>query len=188
MENLRTFVAIKLPEELKERLANLQIELSKTQADVRWVLPANIHLTLKFLGYIEASLVPTLEHEYGLIARDLTPFGLEFYGTGTFPQKGAPRVIWIGCSGELSRLKQLAAQLDEVSKGLQIPTQDQPFTPHITLGRVKSPRNISRLKEVLDHFKQTSWGQARVDSFCLFKSQLRPEGPIYTCLKTFVFG
>ncbi|MFH1678513.1 MAG: RNA 2',3'-cyclic phosphodiesterase, partial [Candidatus Omnitrophota bacterium] len=95
---MRTFIAIELPEEIKNILGEIQDKLKQTRADVKWVQPQNIHLTLKFLGEINEDLVKKIASALNEIAQENSSFNLRLYELGAFPKIKYPRVIWIGAA------------------------------------------------------------------------------------------
>lgn len=182
---MRAFIAIGLPQEIKESLTQLQQELKATQADVKWVRPDNIHLTLKFLGEIDDTALEKITDIINGVAGKISAFKLRINSLGAFPKIDSPRVIWVGVDAGDKEVKEIATQLEGKIEKLGIPKEDRPFSSHITIGRTKSGLNRQNLVGVLkDKF---DLGGKNLEFFAskitLFKSTLSPKGPTYEILK-----
>src|SRR5512143_3510042 len=139
-EFIRTFIAIEIPDSIKAAMADVQKELRKTGADVGWTRPEGVHLTLKFLGPVEAELIPKLAAAVETAIKDEAPLAVEVKGTGVFPSARAPRVVWLGLGGDINVLAGIARKVDAACEGLGFKPDGRPFKPHLTLGRVRSPK------------------------------------------------
>ena len=183
---MRSFIAIELPEEIKKHLNRLQQELKSCGADVKWVEPANIHLTLKFLGEIDEQTRDAVAAAMQDVAAKHKGFACSLGAVGAFPRPEAPRVIWIGLDAGDNEVKDIASGLEERLSCAGIPREDRPFSSHITLGRTRSAVNIRLLGEKL-HASAASTLTAvaafRVEKIYLFKSTLTPHGPIYGVIR-----
>ncbi len=183
---MRCFLAVALPKEIKEILRGLQGKLRTVGAGVRWVRPEGFHLTLKFFGEISEGKLPTLVQAAERTARDFEPFELALSEIGFFPEKSAPRVVWVGLSGELEPLLELHRKLEKAFKKVGFPPERRPFHPHLTLGRVKDPRQgemLRRRAAELSVPRKTF----RVKGLTFYRSRLHPEGAVYTALETVEF-
>jgi len=188
MEKIRSFIAIELPGELKQALAELQRKFkSAGSLPVKWVDPANIHLTLKFLGDIDVDspekIVKALEEAAG----GLTSFNIEVRGLGVFPNMNRIQIIWVGLHGELEKLGQLQKRLETSLKLLGFPPENRPFTPHLTLARVRDyarPDERQKLGQVISAANFEGKYIIKVTAVNLMRSQLTPEGPLYSKLGT----
>lgn len=185
---MRTFIAIELPKEIKDFLRHLQEQLKRSQADVKWVEPQNIHLTLKFLGEVDDRKLDEVKQILEDTTRDKNPFSIRLSSLGAFPKIDSPRVIWIGIDKGNSQTQEIAKELEEKIAKVGIPKEDRPFSSHITIGRTRSTLNRQKLVENL----KTSAGQSVdtggelefiVTKITLFQSTLTPKGPIYAVLK-----
>ena len=178
---MRTFIAIELPDTVKAELANLQAELRQTGADVTWTKPDNIHLTLRFLGEVEERQLDELKQLCAETAAAFQPFSLALKDTGYFPNFRQPRVLWVGLAGEMEIAKQLQKRLDAelIARGFN--QEDKPFKPHLTLGRVKSGKNLKLLVAKADMYSLPELS-FEADELVLFKSELLPAGARYTAL------
>ncbi|OAQ21870.1 RNA 2',3'-cyclic phosphodiesterase [Thermosulfurimonas dismutans] len=179
---IRCFLAIALPERIKEILAGLQKELKTIGANVRWVRPDGFHLTLKFFGNIPEEKLPALVRATEKAKDDFNPFELSLSGLGFFPEKGPPRVIWVGLSGELEPLLALQRRLEKAFKKVGFPPEKRPFHPHLTLGRVKESRGTGKLKELAGKLKIPA-ESFRVERLTFYRSVLHPEGAVYSVLE-----
>jgi len=184
----RSFIAVSIPEAIKNQLAGLQSRLKRADADVKWTRPEGIHITLRFLGYLHEQDLEKVKEALRASAKDFSPFETEIKGSGSFPERGRPRVIWVGLSKGEKELKEIFARLEQelIKRGLG--SADRPFRGHLTLGRVRTGKNINKLVEYLQKESAKSFGAYSAESICLFKSQLHPQGAIYTALKEEFFG
>ncbi len=183
---MRCFLAVALPEEIKEILRGLQEELRPVGTGVRWVRPEGFHLTLKFFGEIPEGKLPALVRAAEKTARDFEPFELTLSEIGFFPERGAPRVIWVGLSGEIKTLTELHRRLEKAFKKTGFPPERRPFHPHLTLARVKDPRQGEKLRRRAAelHVPHETF---RVEGLTFYRSRLHPDGAVYTALETVEF-
>jgi 2'-5' RNA ligase len=182
---IRCFVALNLSPEVKAHLAELQAQLKQAKADVSWVKPENIHLTLKFLGEVEEERIPAIKCA---IQEGLEGEGrllLTLAGLGTFPHPRSPRVIWVGIEGEKERLSHLQERMEQAMEKVGFPREGRPFSPHLTLGRVRSARGLSDLLDLLGRQAGSGFGTIEAQSIELMQSQLHPAGAIYSILESF---
>jgi RNA 2',3'-cyclic 3'-phosphodiesterase len=185
---IRAFLAIELPDSLRSGLAQVQEELKRSRADVRWVAPGNIHLTLKFFGNVPDDEIETLAAAARQVAAESAPLQLQVTLAGAFPSLNAPRVVWLGLGGDLVPLTQLFYRLEKAYATLGHPPEGRAFNPHLTLGRVKSPANRERLARLLAKLPPLNWPPFEVKELILFQSVLSPQGSKYTALKVIPLG
>lgn len=176
---MRTFIAIELPERVKSALTELQRELKQCKADIRWVKPDNIHLTLKFLGDTDEKILDSIVEELKAACSGYGRFDLETRGVGVFPDMRAPRVLWIGISGNDSLIGLQKSIEDGLAK-LGFSPEKRRFSPHLTLGRFKSSSGKEGLYDKIEERKDISLGSIEVKSIFLIKSELTPSGAEYT--------
>ena len=138
---MRAFIALELPEDVRRALGAAQCRLAASQADVKWVAVAHLHLTLKFLGEITEEQRAQVVRLLKALASTTAPLRLRFTGLGSFPTQRAPRVLWVGVEDETQQLPRLAAALGRGLASLACGERDERFVAHVTLGRVRSPRN-----------------------------------------------
>jgi len=184
MEQIRSFIAIELPDEVKSALDQLQAQLKTgDQLPVKWVDPYNIHLTLKFLGNIDVNKVREITGAMEAAAQGISPFKLEVKDLGVFPNLKRVRVVWVGVSGEVAQLNQLQQRIESNLSPLGFAPESRSFTPHLTLARVReqaSPDEQQSFGELIASTKFEAVYGFDVDSINLMKSQLTREGAIYS--------
>ena len=183
---MRTFIAIELPREIKAHLIRLQEKLRATEADVKWVEPDNIHLTLKFLGEIDDLKLEKITAIIEAVAAEKPQFEIRIVSVGAFPKLHFPRVIWVGIDAGDKETKDIAKMLEERILKLGIPKEERVFSSHITIGRTRSTKNRDVLIQELKKLGENPLGgdlSFFVTKITLFKSTLTPQGPIYEPLK-----
>ena len=179
---IRSFLAIELPATVQTKIRKIEEDLGSTSADVRWVSPGKIHLTLKFFGNIEESKIDSIITAIKGPINTAKPFDLSVRGTGAFPNLKNPRVIWIGLVDAEGILTALQKELESSLEKIGFEPEDRPFRPHLTLGRVKSNRGKEELIRSVDKYREEEIGTFQVEKIVLFKSDLTPTGPVYTRL------
>jgi 2'-5' RNA ligase len=185
---LRSFLAIELPGTILKKIGGVQEDLKSSNADVRWVSSERIHLTLKFFGNInESRIEPIVKSIEGLI-QTTSPFPLRVTGIGAFPHLKNPRVIWIGLLDEKEVLISFQKRMEAELEKIEFEPEDRPFQAHLTLGRVKSSRGKDELVARIERYREEEFGDFRVEKVTLFRSDLRPTGPIYTPLREIRLG
>jgi len=183
MEKIRAFIAIELPEEVKAWLSSVQSKLRPEQHPyVKWVSADGIHLTLKFLGNIDREKVSPIAEAMAEAAQGVSPFRLEVSGLGAFPSRGRPQVIWVAVGGEVEKLASLQRGIDHSLVALGFSAETRPFTPHLTLGRLReraSAEERRRMGEALLAAKGEEGVPFHVAELSLIRSTLTPKGAIY---------
>ena len=185
---IRSFLAIEIPVTVLEKIEKIQEDLKSSRADVRWVNPGKIHLTLKFFGNIEESKVESIVESIGGPVHTTSPFSLQAKGLGAFPHFRNPRVVWLGLVDRQQILIPLQKQLEDQLEKIGFQREDRPFQPHLTLGRTTSSRGRDELVGRMEKYREEEFGEFQVEGVTLFKSELNPSGPIYTRLKELKFG
>ncbi len=170
------------------KIEEVQRDFKTSQADVRWVSPEKIHLTLKFFGNIEESRVESIIQSIEKPVHTTSLFPLKVRGVGAFPHLKNPRVIWMGLVDEKEILISLQKELETTLEKIGFQAEDRPFHPHLTLGRMKSNRGRDELVGRMEKHREEEFGDFQVERVVLFKSDLRPTGPIYTPLKELRLG
>lgn len=183
-ENLRTFIAVELDDGVKERLREIQQQLQQLEGDVKWVEPGNIHITLRFLGELNPKRLKVVQHQFPTFLQNISSFRIAISGLGAFPNPHKPKVIWAGISDPDGRLSQLAEQIEDGLCRCGIGKDDKEFSPHITIGRTRSFKNLSRLAEAIPPYSISPAIEQIVRRVTLFKSTLTSQGPIYEPLQT----
>jgi 2'-5' RNA ligase len=191
-EQIRSFVAIQLPEEAKKGLARLRKRLERDDHRfVKWVDPGGIHLTLKFLGNIPSTRVTEITEAMKRAAQGISPFLLEISGLGAFPNLKQARVIWVSIGGELDRLSTLQRNMDSALAALGFAAEERPFVPHLTLARIREGASAPERKGFGEFVSSAAFEYkyaVEVEAIRLMRSQLTPAGAIYTCLSVVGLG
>jgi 2'-5' RNA ligase len=183
MARVRTFIAIDLGKAIRDRLVSLQDNLARAGTEVKWVEPDNLHLTLLFLGEVDMVELPTICEAVAEGARQHAAFPLTVETVGCFPNPRRPRVLWAGVG---VGVQEVCALHDSLEKPLLelgcYRREERQYTPHITLGRVRTERPGDNLAAALA--KQAAWkgGETTVREVHVMGSELTPKGPIYTVL------
>ncbi len=184
MEQVRSFIAIELPDELKLGLTQLEAQLKmSTQPWVKWVDPYSIHLTLKFLGSIAADRITEITRVMEEAIQGISPFHLEVKDLGVFPNLRRVQVAWVGISGEVDKLSQLQQHLESNLARLGFAPETRPFTPHLTLARLRNRASLDERQSFGQLIATTRFEAAytiKVDAINLMRSQLTSEGAIYS--------
>ncbi len=184
---MRLFVAVSLPSEIQNRLAAVQDQLRRAQADVSWVRAENVHVTLKFLGEVEVKRLDRMRLALTEVARAAAPFSMQVAGVGSFGGR-IPRVVWVGVGEGAEPLVQLAGLVEGALARVGFPKERRGFTAHLTLGRVRSSRNAEALLALILDTPASTFGTVKAMQFELMQSELRPSGSVYTVLDRFPLG
>lgn len=182
METVRAFIAIDIGDEIRNSLDELQRKLKKAHSNVRWTKPKNMHLTLAFPGDVPVNELDRIKSAIAQAGRGVEAFELEATGTGTFGKPGHPRVIWAGIA-DCPPLVKLQQRIEEALLAAGTAFDRKPFSPHLTLGRVKSiDPHTAALLDKLENYKDAKLGHNRIEAVELIKSELSPHGAEYTVL------
>jgi 2'-5' RNA ligase len=179
----RTFFAVELSQKIAAGLRMIQGRLKERISGVRWVRPEGIHLTLKFLGEVDADRIDGIAGKAEEAVHAGGPFTIVIRGCGVFPNARNPRVIWIGIDDPSGELKKLQARVEEGMEELGFMREGRVFAPHLTLARLSSGRGKGAIAQALDAIKESNLGTMEVREICLFRSHLKPTGAEYTKLK-----
>jgi len=174
---MRCFVAVDIPNNLKEEIYRVLEGERKRFRELKWVAMENFHITLKFLGSVERERIKKIKEVLERVAEKHSPFKLKPDSLGTFPEKGSLKVLWLSLvDGE--KIKSLATDVENSLTSIGFPKEKRPFTPHLTLARA---RRNSKERITLDDFevKRVQFPYFLVDHFTLYESELKPDGPIY---------
>jgi 2'-5' RNA ligase len=172
---LRCFIALELPEELKKNIYVCIEKMKAARADVKWVRTENLHLTLKFLGDTAEELLKSINERLISLAKAHDRFYFHISGAGVFPNVKYPRVVWLGVHDSEEIIK-LQHDIEESMAGLGFKRDGKQFTPHLTIGRVRSLRNTGALMKELATLKEVDFGKIEVVNITLMKSELKPGG------------
>jgi 2'-5' RNA ligase len=176
--SIRTFVCIEIPESIRRQIGDLQNGLRRVEAHVSWVKVENIHLTLKFLGSISPARLAKVCEAVERVTRSRSPFDVEVSGAGCFPSRRNPRILWAGItiSAELTDLH--AALESELAK-LGFERESRKFSPHLTIGRLRSTNGSNSLADAI---AKNSLGSYIFSNrqVVVMRSDLHPSGSVYT--------
>jgi 2'-5' RNA ligase len=172
---------------VRQLLEEYQNRLRPAQADVRWVRPSNIHLTLKFMGELPESDVVKVVEICREACRGEGTFSLNLEGTGAFPNQRRPRVLWVGLAGGVDRLRGLQGRMEQALGSVGFPAEDHVFSPHLTIGRFRSARNLAKLLEITSR-SDIAPEPFPVEEVVIYKSRLTPQGPQYSVLAKCTLG
>ncbi|MFC1983702.1 RNA 2',3'-cyclic phosphodiesterase [Chloroflexota bacterium] len=184
MEQVRSFIAIELPDELKVGITQLEarLKLSK-QPWMKWADPYSIHLTLKFLGSIATDRISEITSAMEEAVQGISPFHLEVKDLGVFPNLRRVQVAWVGISGEVDKLSQLQQHLESNLARLGFAPETRQFTPHLTLARLRNRASLDerqRFGQLIATTKFEATYTIKVNAINLMKSQLTREGALYS--------
>jgi len=184
---VRLFVALELPAGHRAALAEVCEE--GRRGGVRWVPAANVHLTLKFLGEVEAKLVPEIEAALAAVASEAAPITLALAGGGCFPSPRAPRVVWVGVGEGAEEAAALAAAVDRALAPLGFGREKRRFRAHLTIGRPKGGReSAATAAGKIERLRSFEAPPEAAEALALVKSTLTPEGAVYEILARLPLG
>ena len=177
---MRLFIAIELPEAIKQGIAKVQEQLRETGATANWTRPEGIHLTLKFLGEVEESKTREIMQMLVGATQGTGKLNLEVTGAGAFPNVKTPRVLWLGVTGDVEKLGLLQASVENAMTGLGFEREERKFSPHLTLARIKFPKPRDNWQQKIESIRDVKLGGFEADRVSLMKSELKREGAVYT--------
>lgn len=184
---IRCFIAVKLPEGIRRSIADLIAWLRNTGTGVAWVPADNIHLTLKFLGNTDQALIPQIKHGISKKLSLCSPFYIKIVGVGCFPSEKHPKVLWLGLKNT-EVLGSISKEIDALVTGYGFPPEDRPYSPHLTIGRVRSQKGNAEMLRRFAEFREADFGELEVRSIHIMKSELKPAGAKYTSLAEIPIG
>ncbi len=152
---------------------------------INWVRKDQMHLTLAFLGDTEENIIPGLVSGIENVMNSHHSFKLTLSGLGVFRNIHDPRVIWTGCESE-AEFQQIKTETDKVLESLEFEVDDRPFSPHLTLGRIKSMRHQNHLGQLIGVYKDTVFQSENIRQIVLYESRLTTDGPEYTAVHKFL--
>ena len=188
---MRLFLAVELDERVRSEAGRVveilrrRAESSAPRSRLTWVTADRMHLTVRFIGAVDeerlAELRRVLDPPF-----ETPPFALSVEGSGAFPPKGPPRVLWAGLHQGRQHLLALERELTGRLSTIGIPPEDRPYNPHLTLARVRDPAGL-RAAALLDGLHTHTFGHSTIDAITLFESRLSPKGPTYVALARAAF-
>ncbi|MBN1870704.1 MAG: RNA 2',3'-cyclic phosphodiesterase [Candidatus Omnitrophica bacterium] len=181
-QTIRTFIAIPLNTEIQQAISRVQERLKKHDCSIKWVKPENIHLTLKFLGDVELEKIDTIKQKLESLFKGIGPVKLEMTQLDAFPSINHPKILWIGLKDDEQKISRQVSVLEDELGKLGFKKEERPFSPHVTIGRIRSPRNIQALSEAMSEYSFPAGLKQVIDCIILYKSTLTSQGPIYESL------
>ncbi len=183
MPDIRTFIAVDVPKEIKMELDKLIASLKSYGPEVRWVRAANLHVTLRFLGDIPQESVPMLAKEIEKNIAGFGQFDISLSGLGGFPNLKRPRVIWVGTGVGEDKIVKLAELVEKSCIDAGFGKSDKQFSSHLTIGRIKFPHGLESVVSKIETMKFET-APFKITEVVIFKSDLLPSGPKYTRLES----
>jgi 2'-5' RNA ligase len=184
---MRCFIALDISAAVRDEFAGLLEDLKASGADVKWTEPQNLHLTLKFLGEIGEDKVEKVKQALEGLVSQSRPFAIRFAGLGSFGDPKHPRVLWVGVEEGRDELKNLALKIETQLQALGFEKEPRSFSAHLTLGRVRTGRNLKALIEKLKTLSFSSKNTVKIDRLFFYKSTLTQQGPVHEVLSRHVF-
>ena len=179
---IRAFIALTPPVTLQQAFADVQATLQRLPFAFRWVKPAQVHLTLKFLGNIPPETVDSIARAMQQTVTTLAPFTVSVRGLGCFPHPAHPRVLWMGIDAPPDTLQPLHLRLETALTPLGFTPDHRPFRPHLTLARGQQRVHGHQLTTALEAYRDRHFGDMLVERVSLLQSQLHRDGAVYTML------
>ena len=184
---MRLFTGIELDAAVVRAASELVAELTRRcerlapRARVAWITPEQMHITVRFIGHRDDEACARIRSELdGPLP--VPPFTLTIGGLGSFPPRGSPRVLWVGLSGDIERLRATEREVTARLARVSVPPDDRPYSPHLTIGRVKEPGGLKTLP-LFQGFGDIALGTSSVEAITLFESRVSSKGPTYIPLQ-----
>ena len=185
---LRAFIAIEVPEKIHNDIRRLQRAVASHRLNIRWVKPVNMHLTIKFLGDVDPSDMEVFGRILSDTAANHPIFDLLPQGVGIFPNIRRPRIIWAGIAGQTDVLRSVRKSVENALVSLGFAADKRPYRGHLTIGRIKTHLDQGRLVTALRTHQVFVSKTFSVERLVMLKSELHPNGPVYTKLLEMPFG
>ncbi|MBI4637242.1 MAG: RNA 2',3'-cyclic phosphodiesterase [Candidatus Rokubacteria bacterium] len=185
---VRSFVAVLLDPDTRAALGTAIERLRRAGRGVAWVVPDNLHVTLKFLGQVDEARLGEVASALAAAAAGVAAFDFVVQGLGAFPSVDRPRVVWAGAGEGAGALVTLASRVEEALGPLGFAAEARPFSPHVTLGRLRAPRRDPALAAALGASPGQVFGRIRAARVSLMRSDLSPRGARYSELAAAALG
>ncbi len=180
---MRLFVAIGLPDDVRDRISSAIDGLRATPSPVSWIPAANLHVTVKFLGDIPPVRVPGVGDALQTAVSPFATFDLETEGGGAFPSARAPRVLWVGFREPLELARALQDNIESALSAAGVPRDAKPFHPHVTIGRIHGATPPGWGDAAMRALAGRRFGTVPVTSVLLYESRLSPSGSTYRVIR-----
>jgi len=184
----RTFIAVDLDATLRDAVVALEQDLETAGARLKWIKPANLHFTLKFLGEVSTAQVARARIAARETAAAAQPFRIHLESLGAFPTLQKPEVVWVGVGEGKDELEALAAGLERQLVRQRFPLDRRHFRPHLTLARIRDVRAWGDVVRALERLRGVSLGRQVIDTLIVYESRLSPKGSSYTALEEVPLG
>ena len=181
--SVRTFIAVIIPDHIRQAIADFQGRLKSVGGDIRWVRPGSMHITLKFLGDVRESMINPVGDAVEKAIRGQAGFDITVSGTGCFPNIRRPKVLWVGIGEGANVLTGIVEGIESALEGLGFAREKRPYSAHLTLGRVRSPQGVEKTVAAMQQ-NIFSAGSYPADRVCVMKSELKPSGSVYSVLRS----
>jgi RNA 2',3'-cyclic 3'-phosphodiesterase len=189
MPRLRTFIALDLGKTIRDRLVSLQENFAKITTGVKWVEPQNLHITLLFLGEVEDREIPAVCRAVEEVAQSLGSFSMSVEGAGCFPNARRPNTLWVSVGAGVQETCKLHDALEPPLMALGCyRREERKFTPHVTLGRIRSVQAPTGFAQALAKYQTWKAGDVTIRDVHVMSSELTPTGPVYTVLSRAKLG
>lgn len=183
---IRTFVSVSVPKEIVNIQSMLKSTVEPKGVKVRWVMNGKMHLTLKFIGNTTQGSIDNLNEALFNVVKSAKVINLSISGTGAFPVKGRPNVLWLGIKGDIDELKQLTVNINNSLEPLGFITEKRDFLPHVTIARIKS--NQKKIPNISNYLNTTFTElPMKIVKISLMQSESFSKGTFYTILGTHFF-
>lgn len=183
---IRTFVSVSVPKEIVNIQSMLKSTVEPKGVKVRWVMNGKMHLTLKFIGNTTHGSIDNLNEALFNVVKSAKVINLSISGTGAFPVKGRPNVLWLGIKGDIDELKQLTVNINNSLEPLGFITEKRDFLPHVTIARIKS--NQKKIPNISNYLNTTFTElPMKIVKISLMQSESFSKGTFYTILGTHFF-
>ena len=183
---IRTFVSASVPKEILNIQSMLKSTVEPKGVKVRWVMNGKMHLTLKFIGNTTQVAIDNLNEALFNVVKSAKVINLSISGTGAFPVKGRPNVLWLGIKGDIDELKQLTVNINNSLEPLGFITEKRDFLPHVTIARIKS--NQKKIPNISNYLNTTFTElPMKIVKISLMQSESFSKGTFYTILGTHFF-
>jgi 2'-5' RNA ligase len=190
-QRIRTFIAVDTDAAIRKAAQGLIDQLRQSGADVRWVEPEKLHLTVKFLGDVKADEIAEVCGAVEKAVADVTPFPLELRGAGAFPNVHRPQTIWLGAGEGDDRMAEVAERIDTVLEPFRFRRETRRYRTHLTLGRLRREgggAGLAELGRLLEQLADYEAGRMPVEELVVFSSELTRSGPIYEAMGRAALG
>ena len=184
----RIFIAVELDAALRRRIVELEEDLQRAGARLRWIPAENLHFTVRFLGEITPAQLAQVKLATRDVAAATAPFRLSLHGIGAFPSVQRPQVVWVGVREGSEELATLSSRLDAALARHRFPPEDRPYVAHLTLARVRDRRVWGDLVRAVGGFREVSVGTQEVHSLTVMESHLNRRGARYTRVEEVPLG